>query len=142
MKKQFIAGIAAGVTFFALAAVAAGPGTDSDPLISKSYIDSVVMPYIDNSVAAAEKQPMKIEELSAGEVIYCGAGTELILRAGEARAIASPNGGLCDTTAGIDVPGGAAVGANHLLIIPRDDGRGARALTDCVFMVRGSHSIE
>lgn len=141
MKKQLMAGIAAGISFFALAATAAGPGTDSDPLISKSYIDSVVYPYIDKSVAASGGSPLEIVNVGGGDSIICGAGTELILRSGRAEAIDSANGGLCDTTAGADVRGGE-ISPNHLLIIPRDDGRGAYADTDCIFMVRGYYYID
>ncbi len=142
MKKRLIAGLAAGILFFALAATAAGPGTDSDPLISKSYIDTVVYPYIDKSVAAAGGSALEVVNVSAGDSIICGAGAELILRSGSAEAITSRSGGLCDTTAGLDIKEGSPVAANHLLIIPRDDGRGARAVTDCVFMVRGYSYID
>ena len=142
MKKRFIAGICAGISLFAFAATAAGPGTDSDPLISKSYIDSVVIPYIDNSVAAASQNVLEIVNVDAGKTLQCNGGTELILRSGIADAIDSDKGGLCDTTIGKDIKGGTEISANHLLIVPRTDGRGAYAVTDCVFMVRGGYTIK
>ena len=72
MKKRLMAGITAGIVFFSMAATAAGPGTDSDPLISKSYIDSVVYPYIDKSIAAAGGSALEVVNVSAGERLICG----------------------------------------------------------------------
>lgn len=142
MKKRFIAGVCAGISLFAFAATAAGPGTDSDPLISKSYIDNVVFPYIDNSIAVVSQSVLEIIYLDAGQTLTCKGGTELILRSGSAKAIASDNGGLSDITAGADLGGGSPLAANHMLIVPRSDGRGAYAVTDCIFMVRGGYSIK
>ena len=142
MKKRLTAGFCAGCTLLALVAAAAGPGTDSDPLISKSYIDAVVFPYIDNSVSAATNSVLEIVYVDAGHILRCKAGTELILRSGSAEAIASPQGGLSDVTAGADLAQGTPLTANHLLIVPRNDNRGAYAVTDCIFMVRGGYSIE
>ena len=141
MKKRLIAGLCAGISLFAFGATAAGPGTDSDPLVSKSYIDSVVMPYIDNSIAVVSQSVLEIIYLDAGQTLTCKGGTELVLRSGSATAIVSDNGGLCDITAGEDLGGGSAISANHMLIVPRSDGRGAYAVTDCIFMVRGGYSI-
>ena len=142
MKKRLIAGLCAGVSMFAFSVTAAGPGTDSDPLISKSYIDSVVMPYIDNSIAVVSQSVLEIVYLDAGQTLTCKGGTELILRSGSATAIVSDAGGLCDVTAGVDLAQGSAISANHMLLVPRSDGRGAYAKSDCIFMVRGAYSIK
>ena len=141
MKKRLIAGLCAGLSMFAFGATAAGPGTDSDPLISKSYIDDVVIPYIDNSIAVVSQSVLEIVYVDAGERLTCTGGTEFILRSGSAEATASENGGLCDVTAGVDLVQYTPIEANHMLIVPRTDGRGAYAVTDCIFMVRGGYSI-
>ena len=138
--KKLISAALAACAFFAFTAAAA-PGTDEDPLISKSYLDSVVYPYIDSAVAS-DKAGVQIINLEAGESIYCTAGTELILRGGEASVIASQRGGVCDVTSGYDLADGTEIYPNHLLIVPVEDGRGAYAETDAIFMVRGSFELD
>ena len=70
------------------------------------------------------------------------AGSEIILRSGSATAITSPSGGLSDVTAGTDITEGKPIPANHLLIIPRSDGRGIFVTKNSTFvMVRGGYTI-
>lgn len=104
------------------------PGTDTDPLVTKSYVDQYAL--------------WQVVNLKAGQKLMAGAGTELILRAGSANAVTSPGGGLSDVTAGKDLSGGVALVANHLVIVPRADGRGVAAVTDAVFLVRGAYTIQ
>lgn len=111
-------------------AVTAGsgePGSEADPLVSKSYVDQFVQ--------------LQVVELAAGQGLEVDAGTEIILRAGQATAMGSPLGGVADVTAGKDLPTGQAVSLNHLLVVPRSDGRGLRAVTDVVVVVRGPFRI-
>jgi Na+-translocating ferredoxin:NAD+ oxidoreductase RNF subunit RnfB len=61
---------------------------------------------------------------------------------GEATVNASNQGGLSDTTAGGDLAQDTNVPANHLLIVPRDDGRGFEATTDVIIMVKGAYEIK
>ncbi len=144
MKKRLLACALISCSMLTFASSAAGPGTDDDPLISKSYIDSVVYPYIDSklaSAAPASAPSLEIVSLKAGNALYCQAGTEIILRSGSATIMSTPKGGLCDVTAGLDLPNGAGIAANHLLIVPVADGRGAVAASDCIFMVTGEYEI-
>ncbi len=136
MNKRIISAIAALFALFGVTAAAA-PGTDEDPLISKSYIDSVVYPYIDSAAGVS----VEIVNLDKGEELYCDAGTELILRGGAASVIATQKGGICDATSGWDLSDGTEIYPNHLLIVPVGDGRGAYADTDAIFMVRGGYEI-
>ena len=85
---------------------------------------------------------MKVVELSAGQKLVAGAGTEIIVRAGNAVVIDSDLGGLCDVTAGKDLREGENAPANHLLIVPRDDGRGVQAVSAAIVMVRGTYTVE
>lgn len=105
----------------------AEPGTGADPLVSKSYVDQSTL--------------FRVVEVPAGQVILGEAGTEMVLRSGKATAIVSPQGGLLDVTGGTDTPQGAQIPANHLIIIPRSDGRGFHAVTNLVLMVKGRVSI-
>lgn len=79
-----------------------------------------------------------------GTRIIADAGTEIILRYsnGQTTAIASNLGGLSDVTGGYDIQNGQAIPANHLLIIPRSDGRGVTIASHSIFMIRGSYRVE
>lgn len=137
--KKLLSSVLAACAVFAFSAAAA-PGTDDDPLISKSYLDSVVYPYID-SVASSGTAGVQIVNLNAGSSLYATAGAEIILRGGEASVIATWKGGICDATSGWDLANGTEVYPNHLLIVPVNDGRGVYAKTDVILMVRGGYEI-
>ena len=131
----------------------ASPGTEADPLVSKSYIDDVLKPeiqqMIDASVAEidggsntnAQPERFVVVEASKGDEIICEAGTELILRMGSATVIATKKGGLADVTSGYDLADGLQMPANHLLIVPVADGRGIRADAKIIVMIKGGYSI-
>lgn len=104
------------------------PGSEQDPLVSRSYVDS--------------KMRMTVVEVPAGKKLLGGAGTEMVVRSGSATAIDTVLGGLSDVTGAKDLRKGDAAPANHLLIVPRDDGRGILAMTSLFVMVRGSYTIE
>ena len=68
---------------------------------------------------------------------------EIILRSGKATAVCPGINGLSDITEGKDVTNGVALTAEHLLVIPRDDGRAVKVTTDdAYFLVRGDYRIE
>ena len=50
--------------------------------------------------------------------------------------------GVSDLTSGIDLMTGMQVETNHLLLVPRDDGRGILVSTEAWVMVRGDYIIE
>ncbi|MDP3386229.1 MAG: hypothetical protein Q8S24_03255 [Eubacteriales bacterium] len=79
-----------------------------------------------------------------GTKIIADAGTEIILRYtnGSTTAIASNLGGLSNVTEGYDIQHGKVIPANHLLIIPRSDGRGVAITNNAIFMIRGSYRVE
>ena len=77
----------------------------------------------------------------AGQILVGGEGTEIILRSGSATAWIFGPDGISDVTAGLDILGNQPISRNHMLIVPRADGRGIRALTDCWFLVKGVYVI-
>lgn len=125
------------------------PGDSDDPVVTKSYIVSVVVPqlkaYVEqrlgNSEANAYSDEFVVVDILSGQTVSCEAGAELILRKGSATVIATDKGGLADTTAGYDLGNGSAMPANHLLIVPVDDGRGFRATSDAIVMIKGGYNI-
>ena len=141
------------VCVFALsAAVFASPGSNEDPLISLSYITDKLLPeiygYIDSKIASvpaggsSEAASFTVVDVKSGQRVVCGAGCELILRMGKATVNASASGGLSDVTAGIDLAQGTAMPANHLLIVPVNDGRGITMVTDGKVMIKGTYTIQ
>ena len=119
--------VAAAAFGYAVFGDTAEPGSGSDPLVSKSYVDAKTA-YI----------PV---QLTAGQKMIGGAGTEIILRSGIATAIGNSENGIADLTGGADLMTGASVELNHLLLVPRNDGRGITAVTDIWVMVRGEYSV-
>lgn len=109
-------------------AAAAEPGTDSDPVVTQSYVD--------------QSTKFVVVDVSAGKQLIAGASAEMILRQGKASAIGSASGGLADVTLGGDWQTGFNIPPNHLLIVPKDDGRGLKAVTDIKIMIRGTYSIK
>lgn len=118
------------------------PGSEQDPLVSRSYVDSQIEAIEARLTSTTMGPQMVIVELGAGQKLIAAAGTEIILRAGSGVVIDSELGGLCDVTAGKDLRMGEPAPANHLLLVPRDDGRGIQAVTAVIAMVRGSYTLE
>ncbi|MDD2189404.1 MAG: hypothetical protein PHV71_00490 [Eubacteriales bacterium] len=123
----------------AVSAAADSPGSENDPLVTKSYVDSQIAKYGGNGSAPNE---YTVVEVKAGQSVLGGEGTEIILRSGEASAIDNGANGVSDLTAGQDLITGQNVSLNHLLLVPRDDGRGIYALTDIFVMIRGPYSLQ
>lgn len=133
--------------------VLAEPGTSDDPLISRSYIENQLMPsvrkYVESRIAEitagnggnAANVGFEVVEAKAGSEIICSAGAEMILRMGSAEIIATEKGGLADTTDGYDLADKALMPSNHLLIVPVSDGRGVRAQTDVILMIKGGYTV-
>ncbi len=149
-KVKIVAAILCVASVFTVAL--AEPGSNDDPLISKAYIDNVLMPQIKEYVEAKisevssggeaqSSESFKVVNMTAGQTMICSAGAELILRMGSAGIIATEKGGIADTTAGFDLSHGTAMPSNHLLIVPLSDGRGIVANNDVIVMVKGGYKI-
>ncbi len=162
--------ILAGGTVFA-----ATIGSESDPLVSKSYVDSKIEQVLTlingngtasggtssavdvdaiteqvldklnaedltgGSVAASGYVPVSV---AVGQTIYGGEGTELILRAGKGNISVSGVDGIADITTGEELLNGSKAVKNHLMIVPRDDGRGVEVTEAAWFLVKGSYEIK
>jgi hypothetical protein len=148
--------IAALVLGFALNGALIGsvnPGGPQDPLVTQSYVSQYVNKAVQQALADLSGSPGEPREdecegqifvpvmIFAGHVILGGEGMEIILRSGEAAAFVPGENGLINATVGADMMHGARIAANHYLIIPREDGRGIRAITDAWFLVKGDFEI-
>ena len=103
------------------------------------YADSTLLNNAGKSIVSEGQSKVLV-----GTRIIADAGTEIILRYsnGSTTAIASYLGGLSDVTGGYDIQHGKDIPANHLLIIPRSDGRGVTITNNSIFMIRGSYKVE
>lgn len=141
--KKVVAGLVIVISIFALTVAAAAavstPGSESDPVVTKSYVDSQIAEIKSSGVSS---DTYKVVSLTAGQKMLGKAGAEIILRSGEATALDNGANGVSDITTGSDLMTGNAVGQNHLLLIPKDDGRGIQAITEVYVMVRGSYTIQ
>lgn len=154
MKSKLIAGIE---IFVVTAAVFAGvtafgaAGTQDDPLVSKSYVDDKINQVleivnggsvsVDGTIAPAggNYQPVYA---SVGQVVLGGEGTEIILRSGKANIYIEGVDGLVDATTGKNLTTGDVATSNHIMIVPRDDGRGVKVTEAAWFLIKGDYTIQ
>lgn len=147
MNKKNLIVLAIALALTVTTAVVVGatyePGSAEDPLVTKSYVDEKIAEALAGGSGSGGGggvfTPVKIDK---SKKLLGGEGTELILRSGKAKAVASGTDGLSDVTLGQDISAGKDVSQNHLLLIPRDDGRGIEASTDIWVMVKGSYTIK
>jgi hypothetical protein len=147
-------------------------GGTSDPVVTRSYVDAEIAKMRAEILAAVpqsfscdcDKDAWILETLlrvdslfagnfvntgfepifiQAGQVLIGDMGTEIILRSGTAVAHSeSAAGGVTNVTVGADMQSGDRVTHNHLLIVPRGDGRGLIAMTDIWVMIKGGYKID
>lgn len=142
MKKQFLTGLSAGFAIIAVCAVVvlATPGDEDNPLISKAYLENNFFTTVKEYVSS--KTEFQVVSVAKGKSLIGSAGCELILRQGSGKIIATEKGGLADTTDGTDLANNTKMPANHLLIVPVNDGRGFTATADVLVLVKGGYEIK
>ncbi len=125
------------------------PGSDQDPLVSKSYVDQAVATLEQQLATLLEQGGDQVEGVSlqvvvvpAGQKLIASQGTEFILRSGSGKIISSAAGGVPDLTAAVDLQQGVEIPKNHLLLFPKNDNRGFLATSELIVMVRGRWVIE
>lgn len=111
-------------------------GGENDPVISLSYLQQIFKPELKKELT------FDVVSVKEGESVICDAGSELILRMGTAEIIATEKGGIADVTEGYDLTDKSKMPSNHHLIVPVGDGRGAKALTDCLIMIKGGYYLK
>ena len=152
---------------WAFLSTAAEPGSNDDPLISLSYFENKITKLkeevtealsknLDEKFDKSEKEfknsleeikkngitaptTFEVVNVKENETLICEAGTEIIVRSGKFTALGSTGGGLSDVTSGKDLPTDEVITNNHLLIIPRTDGRGIKAISAGAVMIKGNY---
>ncbi|MBR5528292.1 MAG: hypothetical protein IKV97_04750 [Clostridia bacterium] len=130
--------------------------SENDPLITLSYLKEVFAPLLKEEIkmelngAPAEEESVyvgyTVVELSKDQLLKSTFGTvELIVRPGSSAVVVSdiPENGLSDVSEAKEILNGEEVGINHVLIIPRNDGRGIRITSEKAYVLaRGDYAVE
>ncbi|WP_250277927.1 hypothetical protein [[Clostridium] colinum] len=159
MKQKILVGIQiflATTTIATVIAFANPAGSSEDPLVAKSYVDDKINQVLEviNSTINTEGEisnntnvqisgnsfkPVLVE---VGQTIYGKEGTEIILRSGKGNAVIPGAEGIANITNGLEVKNKNTINKNHLLIIPRSDGRGIKVTEKAWFLVKGDYEIK
>jgi hypothetical protein len=132
-------------------AYSSGVGTGSDPLVTKSYVDAQIekIKTSQNTSTSTTTQSSQSTEtgyqtvsVPVGKKILGGDGTEIILRAGKGFVYITGKDGIADITTGQNLTAGVSVTQNHLLVVPRGDGRGIMVSEAAWFLVKGDYTIQ
>jgi hypothetical protein len=135
--------------------VSAEPGSDQDPLVSKSYVDSLIEKYNNEiNTLKAEIDKLKTESnqsvangfetvsIKANQKVMTGKGSEIIFKTGKATVVKGKNGALTDINLAKDLSTGSQIALNHLIISSQNDGRGFKTSTQCWVLIKGAYNIE
>ncbi|WAM34542.1 coiled-coil domain-containing protein [Caldicellulosiruptor morganii] len=76
------------------------------------------------------------------KVIVFDQSTEFIVRVGKAISVVSQGTFIIDLTAAKDIGNNVQLPVNHLLLVPRNDGRGFKALSDVWVIINGGYRIK
>ena len=129
------------------------PGSEDDPIVTKSYVDEVVQKLKDAFADDMDdlKAEMKTQgssatgwqvvQVPAKTTVVGATGTEMILRSGSATAVDNGKNGISDLTGGKDLRMGTKITLNHLLLIPGSDGRGIKTEGMCFVMINGGYTL-
>ena len=138
----------------AAGASTSAPGSEGDPLVTASWVEARLAAFARDGTAGnsgsssqlndAESQAFTYEliTLPKGAKLFTGTGTEFILRSGKAKTIAGSGGGIADLTIGQDLGNNVSIVRNHLLLSPKEDGRGVLMEAESIFLIRGAYTTE
>jgi hypothetical protein len=151
-KKRKVLGISLLLVAILTLIVFAAPGSDQDPLVTLSYVEQrlatlkqeILTELKGNSTGSttvAAHPVFEIHNLTKGQKVTFGESAEFILRRGKAVVIDPIGNNIPDLTTGVDIKPGELVPLQHLLLVPRDDGRGFEVIENGVVMIKGPYKI-
>lgn len=129
------------------------PGSEDDPIVTKSYVDGVVaalketftkdMDALKGSTGTGTSSSTGWQVVLVPEktTVVGETGTEMILRSGFATAVDNGKNGISDLTIGADLRMGEYITLNHMLLIPGSDGRGIKTVGQCFVMINGGYTL-
>ena len=144
-------------------AMAAGVGSNEDPLVTLSYLNDVFMTEIlgkvDQEIEKRNQEIVKsvggqvsgaeggavstftVVTLTNGQILTGDIGCEVMLRVGSASCVTPSNPGLIDETDGTVLNNGGALVTNHLYMMTVE-GRGVKATAATTkVLVRGTYTV-
>ena len=149
-KKRIIAVLVIAVLALAggMAYAFSGYGTQDEPLITKSYLDSIlteqIMAQAQEKLDAAESSrqgAFTVLTLTNGQTVTCEPGCEIMLRIGSAMAHGADSPVLVDTTSASSLEDGGALERNHLYMATIT-GNGITAASATVkVLICGSYTV-
>jgi len=125
------------IGFSGLAGADSSAGSAGDPLVTRSFVERYVQEMLGQMAPSGGSLEWGVAELQVDEEFIGKAGTEFIVRGGQAVVVDPTGGGIPDLTAGKNVAAGQVAESNHLFTIPRSDGRGIKAVKQTTIMYRG-----
>lgn len=147
---------------FTVGTSATTPGSASDPVVTKSYVDEQIKKLTGSTVQTGNSNTqvsqtpqssnpstssttLEVVSVNSGQTLMLFAGSEAVIRAGKGIAYSGDANGLSDLTAGLDISPGKSVPSNHLIWFPRD-GRGITAdpnvKSSLTVLVKGPYYIQ
>ncbi len=153
----------------AVAGTSAVPGSQDDPLVTASWVESKLrelsrvsngasidlsdyeqrldelekkVEALGTRVEPAPPSRFEVVQVTENQTVFTGHGTEVVVRAGSVRVVEGTGGGFSDLTAGESLLSGTGVKLNHLLLSARKDGRGLAARSDALLLIRGDFEIK
>ena len=149
----------------ALTEAAPDPGSDGDPIVSKSYVDASVasintqlqqyqllqekynqlllnMDALKKQIDTKSTKSYEFVPIDPGQKLFAGLGTEIILVSGKANSIKGSNGGLIDTNTAKQLLTVSPILLNHLLVSATNDGRGLYTVGKCYVLIKGIYSLD
>lgn len=94
---------------------------------------------VSGSAGTADK--FTVQRFSSGQTVIGAVGTEILWRIGTASCTAPGSPGLIDISTGTDLGNGSQLQQNHLYIVTVE-GRGFKATSDCIILVKGTYTVK
>ena len=123
----------------------AGTATTPPPAPAETEAVQVETEAVTAETEAPANSAMPITDY---DVVYLTKGqtivgsSEFILRSGSAISTCPGINGITDITDGVDLTDGMEIPWNHLLLVPRDDGRGITVTSvEAYIMARGQYTV-
>lgn len=82
-----------------------------------------------------------VQRFTSGQTVIGSVGTEILWRIGTASCTAPGSPGLIDISTGTDLGNGSQLQQNHLYIVTVE-GRGFKATSDCIILVKGTYTVK
>ncbi len=147
------------VVFAGVGAYAASTlGTQSDPLVTLSYVNEKLYPQLVDKISEEADRAAQdvragiaqsgggtetyiVVSLNSGQTLVGQVGCELLLRVGSASVSAADAPGLVDMTEATTLNNGSALKQNHLYMVTVG-GNGVKATSAVKLIVRGDYSVQ